>query len=330
MNRELKLALIVGFSLVLVVAVLISDHLSSARKAAMANLVNDLPSAVSSGSITGPGEIRVPGQGTPTTGSSLTPPANPMGELQNPATPPSETELVAANTPGADPFGGAGLGSGGLGLGGLTGGGSASTPVPEPLVIRQGSGLGSGLGSGPVTSLHNSDQAPVGSSDPLTGPGVSVDPTARPSEPVRDFSKDRRHAVARGDSLIAISRRYYGDSSLHKALAEYNKGRVGSDGTSLREGVTLFIPDRHVLTGEPAPKAEARTEARPEPVRAPARPEARPETVRTYTVKRGDSLAKIAQAQLGSSRRVADLLKLNGLSDPDDIKIGQVLKLPAR
>ncbi len=147
-NRELKLALIVGFSLVLVVAVLISDHLSSARKAAMANLVNDLPSAVNPASITGPGEIRVPGESTPTAGSIVTPPVNPMGELQNPATPPSETELVAANTPatsGAEALGAGGLGS--IGSGSIAGG----TPVPEPLVIRQGS----------IASLHNSGEAPV-------------------------------------------------------------------------------------------------------------------------------------------------------------------------
>ncbi len=298
MNRELKLALIVGFSLVLVVAVLVSDHLSSARRAAMANLVNDLPSAVNPASVSGPGEIRVPGQSTPAA-APLTPPPNPMGDLQNPATPPSESQLVAGTTPDA----------GGFSLGG------PASPVPEPLVIHQGS----------VVSLHNSGEAPVGAPEPSpdTVPEVFTRPSA--PEPARDFSKDRRHAVVRGDSLIAISRRYYGDSSLHKALAEYNKGRVGSDGVSLREGVTLFIPARNVLTGEPAPKAETKPELKPE-----AKPEPARQPARTYTVKRGDSLAKIAQAQLGSSRRVADLLKLNGLSDPDDIKVGQVLKLPAR
>jgi LysM repeat protein len=46
----------------------------------------------------------------------------------------------------------------------------------------------------------------------------------------------------------------------------------------------------------------------------------------TYTVVKGDSLSKIA-ARFGV--KTADLAAFNGIANPDDIKIGQVLKIPA-
>ena len=46
MTRELKLALIVGFSLVLIVTVLVSDHLSKARRQTLASPQADMPLAL--------------------------------------------------------------------------------------------------------------------------------------------------------------------------------------------------------------------------------------------------------------------------------------------
>lgn len=50
-------------------------------------------------------------------------------------------------------------------------------------------------------------------------------------------------------------------------------------------------------------------------------------STKTYTVKRGDSLWKIASEQLGAGYRYSEIKKLNGLTS-DIIKPGQVLKLP--
>ena len=46
-----------------------------------------------------------------------------------------------------------------------------------------------------------------------------------------------------------------------------------------------------------------------------------------YTVKRGDSLWKIARAQLGSGSRYPEIMELNGLTSAT-IYPGQILKLP--
>ena len=52
---------------------------------------------------------------------------------------------------------------------------------------------------------------------------------------------------------------------------------------------------------------------------------------RTYTVKSGDTLSKIAKEHLGDANAYTKIFEANRdqLSDPDKIKPGQVLKIPA-
>ena len=51
----------------------------------------------------------------------------------------------------------------------------------------------------------------------------------------------------------------------------------------------------------------------------------------TYTVKAGDTLSQIAKDKLGSASAYMEIFNANKdvLSDPDKIKPGQVLKIPA-
>jgi LysM repeat protein len=70
-------------------------------------------------------------------------------------------------------------------------------------------------------------------------------------------------------------------------------------------------------TATPVPETPAPTPA-PTPVVTPV-------PQRTYTVEEGDTLASIAQ-QFGTS--VAALQQANGIADPDEIVIGQVLVIP--
>ena len=53
--------------------------------------------------------------------------------------------------------------------------------------------------------------------------------------------------------------------------------------------------------------------------------------MKTYTVKPGDTLSKIAKEHLGDANAYDEIFKANRdqLSDPDKIKPGQVLKIPA-
>jgi nucleoid-associated protein YgaU len=53
---------------------------------------------------------------------------------------------------------------------------------------------------------------------------------------------------------------------------------------------------------------------------------------RTYTVKAGDTLSKIAKEHLGNANAYMSIFEANKdqLTDPDVIKPGQVLKIPER
>ena len=47
----------------------------------------------------------------------------------------------------------------------------------------------------------------------------------------------------------------------------------------------------------------------------------------TYTVKRGDTLTKIAQI---TNTTVRELASLNGIKNPNIIRVGQVLQIPTK
>lgn len=69
-------------------------------------------------------------------------------------------------------------------------------------------------------------------------------------------------------------------------------------------------------TVEPTP--EPSTESTPEPTAAPV----------SYTIKRGDTLIGICIAKYGSDEKVAEVCSFNGITNPDDIKVGQKILLP--
>jgi len=75
------------------------------------------------------------------------------------------------------------------------------------------------------------------------------------------------------------------------------------------------------VTGGPSAASSAPPPAAPAP--APA--------AKTYTVKSGDSLSKIAKEHLGNAGAYMKIFELNKdqLSDPDKIQPGQVLRLPS-
>ncbi len=61
-----------------------------------------------------------------------------------------------------------------------------------------------------------------------------------------------------------------------------------------------------------------------------ARIAARLKSASTYTVATGDTLTSIAATQLGDAGRWREIAELNGLPDPDAIRVGQTLKLPKK
>jgi nucleoid-associated protein YgaU len=68
----------------------------------------------------------------------------------------------------------------------------------------------------------------------------------------------------------------------------------------------------------------------PTEVSAAAAPASQAVQTRTYTVKTGDTLSKIAKEQYGSATQYMKIFEANRdkLSDPDKIQPGQVLMIP--
>jgi nucleoid-associated protein YgaU len=96
----------------------------------------------------------------------------------------------------------------------------------------------------------------------------------------------------------------------------YFKGTVGSEADkNLIWDAIKTIPDW---------QKDVVADIKVAPSAAPAPP------ARSYTVKAGDTLSKIAKETLGSATDYMKIFNLNKdlLSDPDKIKPGQVLRLP--
>jgi len=74
----------------------------------------------------------------------------------------------------------------------------------------------------------------------------------------------------------------------------------------------------------PAPNASNYRPHRPAPAPAPAAEENRADAKGSYTVRRGDTLLRIA---FDHGQNYRDLVAWNNLRDPDDIKVGQVLRV---
>jgi nucleoid-associated protein YgaU len=79
-----------------------------------------------------------------------------------------------------------------------------------------------------------------------------------------------------------------------------------------------------------APVVEPRTTLVGLPMPAPS-PTAAALKTRPYTVKKGDSLAAIAQRELGTVKRAREIVELNKkvIKNPDNVPLGATIQIPA-
>lgn len=115
------------------------------------------------------------------------------------------------------------------------------------------------------------------------------------------------YTVKAGDNLAAIAARF---GTTVDAIARLNGI---SDPNALSLGQVLKIPGTGAVSGASAPVPTAA--GAPAASAAPG----------SYTVQAGDTLGKIAQ-RFGTTS--AELARLNNLTNPDQIKVGQKLQVP--
>ncbi|MFM1816785.1 MAG: hypothetical protein RLZ98_3480, partial [Pseudomonadota bacterium] len=176
----------------------------------------------------------------------------------------------------------------------------------------------------PVESVPLRDVAPRRGYESVS-PGIA----RRKPDPILDFNatkapssvlprsavpESRTVKVEAGDTLYGIARRH---GTTIAALSEAN----GISGSVIKPGQELVLP---VGAASVAERGNVRKPA-PEPVREAT---AVPTDWRgSYTIRAGDSLYMVARNQ-GVS--VAELKRVNGISDPRRLRPGTVIKVPEK
>ena len=175
-------------------------------------------------------------------------------------------------------------------------------PIREPEIVLE-------LSSGDRPLARQ--MRPIGADDArtvtdgaLAGRGMATPPP--PS--------DRIHVVQKNETLSSIAKSVYGDAGLWKRIQNANP-KV--DARRLRPGTRLMIPSSDQTSTRRAASREV-PEQRPQPA-----------STRPYSIRSGDSLAKIASRELGSEGRLREIKDLNGMTN-DLIVPGQTINLPAR
>jgi nucleoid-associated protein YgaU len=133
----------------------------------------------------------------------------------------------------------------------------------------------------------------------------TIDPAPLPQVPSAVV-----HVITPGDTLQSISQAHFGTTKRWPEIANLNNI---TNADRIREGQKLRLP-----SGEPS---------RPLP-KSSSQPATQTPTSTTYTVAKGDTLSAIAQKMLGSAKRWREIKSLNGINDPAEIRIGNVLNLP--
>ncbi len=176
---------------------------------------------------------------------------------------------------------------------------AALNPTVDPARLRLGQKLRLPVAGGAAVPTPRSGTAPADGAAAAAAPGVYV--------------------VQPGDTAMGISQKLWGTTRHWRTLLEYNGI---SDPESLRRDAKLRVPELARSSSDPAaPTSEA-------PARSPS-----PRTVsgtggRTYVVRAGDTLSRIAARELHDGSRWKELQDLNGLASPRDLQAGQTLRLP--
>ncbi len=318
-TRELKLALIVGFSLVLVVTILVSDYFSKARRVSLATPAGDTQVA-----------MKAAPDWKPAPPEQLTPTNPEQGGLGAAVPPPvGDGSLMASGPAPIEIRQGAGWGGGSTSISGDGLGGVLNKTPDQPMIQTHVEPVlgGAAVPSGNQTPEYVPAKTSVTPELPIktTVTPVPVGPTATPA------ANEKTHTVASGDTMYVICKKYYGTTKYWKELAAFNSATLKNP-AALKLGQKLRIPSVEVLGGtKPAdvggvassePKSDAKPEAKPT-----TKPTTKPNG-KTYIVQKGDTPGAIAQKTLGTSRKANELMKFNKIDDEGALKIGMVLNIP--
>jgi LysM repeat protein len=326
MTRETKIGLLVGLAFIIVIGVLLSDHAQSIQQPRPVD-----PNAIARGVDRG---IATPGKPESGEVTKVPPRVDPTGPVVTDENPVLAKDKVLGPVEGSG-VAVAGSGTAGNGMGnagraevsvGPSGGGVL--PLPPSMAAGNTPGpVGGGSAIGPEVA-GGTVLTPVG--------GAGATPVPTPPTTTTVASKDVKHVAAEGDSIYKMTIKYYGGytPAREAAIVKANPKMKGRSDLIV-VGQEYVIPD--LGTGSAVAKGPASAGGapvvgngkgavaggvagvKPTPVVAAA--------VKTYTVKDGDTLSKIASKTGKSIDEIASANK-DVLKNAKYLKIGMVLKIP--
>ncbi len=149
---------------------------------------------------------------------------------------------------------------------------------------------------------------PAGAGKPAAGPTsggpAGGEKVTTPVKPKR--AATRTYKVRKGDTLGAIAQKQLGSTSHVGAIEKLNPGL---DVDRLSIGKMIVLPGSAAASSAPASLSGS---------------------YRTYIISKGDSFERIARIELGSARRVSEVMRLNPNVDPRRLRLGKKIKLPRK
>lgn len=321
MNKETKIGLLVGLAFIIVIGVLLSDHIQSATEPQRAQLTNAPLTA--NRAVVAPG-LQNPGVVTVVAPAKIEPVevVPTPGYLEEGSTQRAVVQIGPGEPLNRDAQQAAAQGSP-VQFEEVAVTGRGNTSMPVPMAADQGALVTPNPG-------HSNIQ----------GGEMTLPVDGRSSVPVPSNSGIRSHIAAEGDSLWRLTEKYYGKYSKTGAeLIIKANPTMGPKGEKIVVGKAYVIPPFPGTTANPVPPPTAPSQSggvaqatrnTTSPTVPPVQPTKAQPTFRTYTVKEGDSLWKIANKQLSGGATIADLKALNKdlLKGSDLVKPGMTLKIP--
>jgi nucleoid-associated protein YgaU len=295
MTRENKLALIIGFGLVLVVGILVSDHLSARQETA--DSVAEQREADPLDRIAA--------------ADSLTPVEVPSHRVTSDARRPIRLEPTAPAVNSTH-----------------MGDDAVHFPSSEPDIALTATDDRTGrddvIPQTPfLEEIRNVD---------LQRPATSDDAAARDAVEPLSFVW---YTIQPKESLSKICEKIYGDMNLWPRLAAFNEDRIPDpnrvrDGVTIRVPTREALVGG-ARVAEPSGAAPAGP-ARESPPPAQDQRNAEAGEFTTYIIQAGDTLGEISSRFLGTSRRYREIHELNRdvIPDPDNIVSGRTIRIPRR
>lgn len=123
------------------------------------------------------------------------------------------------------------------------------------------------------------------------------------------------YVIKDGDSLKSIAEKYYGSAAKERTIADLNFIEKPS---AVKVGEEIIIDVKPLGKGESVVKS----------IKTGKIAEAFVDGQKTYTIRKGDTLGKIAREQLGKSNHIDLILKANPGLDHRNLKVGEVIVIP--